>query len=59
MSFAPTPNLKLFGACALAIAAAACSTAAPPQLISDRLDFNRAVSDSWKEQALLITLPTG
>lgn len=30
-----------------------CSTVAPTQLRSDRLDFNRAVSDSWKEQALL------
>jgi hypothetical protein len=39
------------GACAALLAG--CSTVAPTQLKSDRLDFNRAVSDSWKEQALL------
>jgi hypothetical protein len=40
-----------YGACAALLAG--CSTVAPTQLKSDRLDFNRAVSDSWKEQALL------
>jgi hypothetical protein len=38
---------------ALAALAAGCATVAPTQLTTDRLDFNRAVSDSWKEQALL------
>lgn len=46
-------NLKFLFAGALAAAAMGCSTVAPTQLKTDRLDFNRAVSDSWKEQALL------
>jgi hypothetical protein len=46
-------SLKVVGACALAAIAAACSTVAPTQMKTDRLDFNKAVSDSWKEQALL------
>lgn len=37
----------------LAATLVGCSTVQPGQLKSDRLDFNRAVSDSWKEQALL------
>ncbi len=41
------------GAVLVAVLLAGCSTVAPTQLKSDRLDFNRAVSDSWKEQALL------
>ena len=44
-------NALAIGACAALLAG--CSTVAPTQLKSDRLDFNRAVSDSWKEQALL------
>ena len=53
MSRRSTRGLAALGACLLAASLAGCSTVAPTQLKSDRLDFNRAVSDSWKEQALL------
>ncbi len=46
-------KLRLLGAGLLAASLAGCSTVAPTQIKSDRLDFNRAVSDSWKQQALL------
>jgi hypothetical protein len=46
-------NRSALGAGLLVALLAGCSTVAPTQLRSDRLDFNRAVSDSWKEQALL------
>jgi len=46
-------NRSTISAGLLAALLAGCSTVAPTQLKTDRLDFNRAVSDSWKEQALL------
>lgn len=46
-------SLRVLLAGALAASVVGCSTVAPTQLKTDRLDFNRAVSDSWKEQALL------
>ena len=46
-------SMRSIGAGALAATIVGCSTVAPTQLKTDRLDFNRAVSDSWKEQALL------
>jgi len=53
MTHGAVGGLRWLVAGALVAALAACSTVAPTQLKSDRLDFNRAVSDSWKEQALL------
>jgi len=32
---------------------AGCTTIGPQTLVRDRFDYNKAISDSWKEQTLL------
>lgn len=37
----------------LAVAVTGCSAVGPPSIHHDRFDYNKALSDSWKEQTLL------